>query len=131
MVYCHVCYFSFAPEKINYETNITINGKVLECKQSTKYLGVIIDSNLSWKHIHKISKKVARGIGILSKVRHYLNINILIQLYYSLIYPYLTYGLVVWANTYMTTLQPITVLQKRAIRTITFSKFDEHTSPFI
>ena len=29
----------------------------------------------------------------------------------------------------MTTLQPITVLQKRAIRTITFSKFDEHTSP--
>ena len=32
-------------------------------------------------------------------------------------------------NTYKTTLQPIFILQKRAMRLITFSRFDEHSSP--
>ena len=33
--------------------------------------------------------------------------DILIQLYYSLAYPFLTYGLIVWGNTYGTTLKPV------------------------
>ena len=32
-------------------------------------------------------------------------------------------------NTYKTTRQPIFILQKRAMRLITFSRFDEHSSP--
>ena len=34
-----------------------------------------------------------------------------------------------WGNTYSTTLQPLTILQKKAIRIITFSKFDAHSTP--
>ena len=60
---------------------------------------------------------------------HSINLSILIQLYYSLIYPYLTYGILIWGNTYKSTLNPLLILQKRAIRTITFSKFDAHSSP--
>ena len=47
----------------------------------------------------------------------------------SFIYPYLTYGIVIWGNTYKSTLYPIVTLQKRAVRIITFSNFDEHSSP--
>ena len=84
------------------------------------------DSNLNWKvHIHELSKKISRGNGVLSKIRYYVNNSILQQLYYSLIYPFLTYGLSVWGNTYNTTLRPLLMLQKRAIRIITFSKPDE------
>jgi len=54
---------------------------------------------------------------------------ILTQLYYSLVYPFLTYGLIVWGNTYITTLKPIVILQKTAVRIITFSKRDAHSSP--
>ena len=71
----------------------------------------------------------SRGIGVLSKTRHFVNRNILHQLYYSLIYPFLTYGLSIWGNTYNSTLRPLITLQKRAIRTITFSKPDEHSEP--
>ena len=39
------------------------------------------------------------------------------------------YGIIIWGNTYKTTLQPIFILQKRAMRLITFSRFDEHSSP--
>ena len=56
-------------------------------------------------------------------------IAILQQLYCSLIYPFLTYGLSVWGNTYSTTLRLLLNLQKRAIRITTFSKPDEHSEP--
>ena len=35
----------------------------------------------------------------------------------------------IWENTYKTTLQPIFILQKKAMRIITFSRFEEHSSP--
>ena len=66
---------------------------------------------------------------MLSKIRYYVNRNKLHQLYYSIIYPFLTYGLSIWGNTYSTTLKPLITLQKRVIRTITFSKPDEHSGP--
>ena len=50
-------------------------------------------------------------------------------LYYTLIYPYLSHGNIVWKNTYTTRLEPIRKLQKKIIRIITNSNFKEHTGP--
>ena len=72
---------------------------------------------------------IKRNIGILSKLRYYVNSDILVKLYYALIYPFLTYGLISWSNTSSSTTQPLFVSQKRAIRVLTFSKFREHSSP--
>ena len=95
-----------------------------------KYLGILIDSNLTWRNqINNIVKKVKRNVGILSKLRYYVGLHILIKLYYALIYPFLIYGIISWGNTYNTTLQPLFILQKKAIRIMTFSNFDEHSSP--
>ena len=95
-----------------------------------KYLGLIVDCHLNWKkHVHEVSKKISRGIGILSKLRHFVTDDIITQLYYSLVYPFLTYGLVVWGNTYATTLKPIVTLQKQALRIITFSKHGAQSRP--
>jgi len=69
------------------------------------------------------------NIGILSKLRYYVNSDILVKLYYALIYPFLTYGLISWGNTYSSTTQPLFILRKRAMRVMTFSKFHEHSSP--
>ena len=75
-----------------------------------------------------MSKKISRGIGILSKLRHFVTDDIFTQLYYSLVCPFLAYGLVVWGNTYATTLKPVVTLQKQALRIITFSKRDAQSS---
>ena len=116
--------------KITYQMNLRISNNLIKQDRKVKYLGLIIDSNLNWKsHLHELGKKVARNIGILSKIRHFVNNSILYQLYYSLIYPLLTYGLLVWGNTYHTTLKPIITLQKRALRIITYSKPDKHSEP--
>ena len=92
--------------------DLTINGNYLKRYFCIKYLGVLIDSNLSWKpQVDSIIKKIKRSIGILSKLRYYVNITILINLYYSLIYPFLTCDLLSWGNAYTTTLQPLYILQ--------------------
>ena len=48
----------------------------------------------------------------------------LTNLYYSLIYPFLIYGVFVWGNAYLTTINRLYILQKKTMRIITFSSFD-------
>ena len=42
---------------------------------------------------------------------------------------FLTYGLIVWGDTYATTLNAVVVLQKKAVQIITCSNRDAHSSP--
>ena len=122
--------FHSPQRRIAHKLNLSISNMSVKSDNQVKYLGLIFDSNLNWKpYLHELSKKVLRGSRVLSKIRYYVNRNILHQLYYSIIYPFLTYGLSIWGNTYSTTLKPLITLQKRAIRTITFSKPDEHSEP--
>ena len=116
-------------KKVNYNIKLKIDNKDIKEMKSIKYLGVYIDCHLKWKeHILEVSKKLARGIGILLKLRHFVNLASLVQVYYSITYSFLTYGIIVWGNTYSNNLQPLIILQKKAIRIITFSDFRTHTS---
>ena len=101
---------------------LIIDNNVVELVESTKFLGVYIDQHLTWKtHINVISKKIAKSIGLTYKANFYLHQNSLLLLYYALIYPYLTYCNLIWASTYVTNLQRIYLLQKRAVRLISKS----------
>ena len=126
--------FHPAQKKRTYAVNIAINGKFLKYEDNIKYLGVLIDKNLNWKsHVSFLSKKIKGNIGAISKLRHFVNRDILINLYYALIYPYFTYGILAWGNTYSSTVfslqKKVFTLQKNISRIITFSDYGEHTSP--
>ena len=126
--------FHSPQRRIAHKLNLSISNTSIKSDNQVKYLVLIFDSNLNWKpylHVHKLRKRVSRGIGVLSKVRYYVNRNISHQLYYSIIYPFLAYGLSIWGNTYSSTLKPLIILQKRAIRTRTFSKPDEQSEPLL
>ena len=72
---------------------------LLRKKDHIKYLGVMIDESLSWKyHISYICSRVSRNIGIISKLRHYLAIHQQKQIYYNLVYPYLSYAVITYFN---------------------------------
>ncbi len=117
-------------KKIEIDVSLSINGRYLKNVNYIKYLDVFTDSQLSWKYqVDYIAKKIKRGTGILSKLRLFVNIKILVNLYYAIISPFLIYALIIWGNTYLTTLKPLIILQKKAMRVITFSRFDEHSSP--
>ena len=64
-----------------------------------KYLGLMIDANLSWKyHIKSIGHKISKLIGIIAKIQNYVPHFVLLSVYNSLIIPYLTYGICGWGN---------------------------------
>ena len=72
---------------------IKINNKAIIEKEYIKYLGVLIDSTLSWKHhVSNISKKISRSIGIMYKLRPFLPLNVLKNVYYSLVYSHIVYA---------------------------------------
>ena len=77
-----------------------------------------------------MGKKISRGIGILFKVRHmhFATNDILNQLYCSLVYPFLTYGLIAWGNNHATTLNSVVVLKKKAVPIITYSNRNPYSS---
>ena len=79
--------------------------------------------------IKYIRGKIAKGIGIISKAKRYLNSSCLRSLYFSFIYPYLTYCIEVWGSATRSRLNCLIVIQKKAIRIISNSGFRDHTDP--
>ena len=79
--------------KPKFPVTILINKQAIAEVKYVKYLGVLIDSHLSFKyHIDQLTKKISRGIGILYKLCHYVTTKILTNVYYAIIYPFLLYG---------------------------------------
>ena len=52
-----------------------------------------------------------------------------LSLYYTLIYPYLSYCNIVWSSTYNTHLNRIFIFQKSAIHALSKSEYHAHTAP--
>ena len=103
--------------------------KKIQRENCVKFLGILLDSDLSWKyHINELSKKLSRTIGIFYKIRCFVPSEILRLLYYSLFYSFLSYGVAVWGFTYKTYTQKILVLQKKIIKVMTFNKQNAHTT---
>ena len=76
-----------------------------------------------------LCQKISSGLYAINSAKHTLSNENLKILYYSLIHPYLLYGITLWGNTYKKYLHKLEILQKKAIRTMTCSTYNEHTSP--
>ena len=69
---------------------LIINNYKIQRTESIKFMGVLLDENLSWKeHIKYNENKIAKNLGLLYKAKHYLNKRSLIVLYYSFIHTYI------------------------------------------
>ena len=99
------------------------NANIMEV-QCIKYLGVILDSKLSWiQHIRYVKSKILKGIGIMYKSRNYNNKNAPLGLYHSYIYPYLIYCIESWGNASNWHIDPLSILHKHIFIILTFSNY--------
>ena len=98
-------------------------------KDFSQYLGVIFDSNLKWHgHIDTIASKVSRRLGLLSRIRKYISINVCEQLHNSIVQPLYEYCDIVWSNSDKIYLDRLLRLQKRGARIILKCKIREVSS---
>ena len=122
----------FRPRSVPYVNRITLKLAGIKIFESlkVKYLGIILDSRLSWRiHISELCKKLGRTVGMFYKIRHQCTKRVLRSLYFSLFESHMSYGLPVWGCANQELINKLLVLQKKAIRAITFSDFRAHSSP--
>ena len=87
--------------KIEMIDNCTQIPTTLQCEDHVKYLGILLDSNLSWKfQINNVALKISRTVGVVARLRHFVPCTTLLNIYQSLILPYLTYGLAAWSSSF-------------------------------
>ena len=121
-------YIVFSRRSIASKNNIKIDNTILEPVDKIKFLGVILNSHLTWgDHIKFISTKIAKNIGILYKIQNKIPKNTLVNLYFTLVHPYYEYCNIVWAADHTSALETLIRSQKKAIRIISHSKRNAHT----
>ena len=82
-----------------------INNNEIKRVTSTKFLGVIIDENLTFKeHLKTVENKVSKNLGMLYKAKPILDKKSLKALYFSFKNSYVNYANIVWGSTYRTSL---------------------------
>ena len=108
--------------------NLSLNDVIIENVPKFDYLGIIIDEHLSWNsHIEMIGLKVSKAIGIINHLKSIYPQTVLFTLYNALIISHMLYGILLSGKS--DSVDKIAKLQKRVIRTISFSRPLAHTEP--
>ena len=85
--------------KITKNMNFRISGQKIKMWSKTKYLGLFLDENLSFKyHLDTIKLKLNRANCLLSKIRHYIRAPLLRTIYFAIFDPHLRYGCQIWGQ---------------------------------
>ncbi len=111
--------------QINYK--LDVNGQELERVQHMKYLGVILDSQLTFdEHVNFIHSKAVKKLGIVRKSREFLDRKTSLTLYRSSVLPHLDYCDLIYENTSKTNLNKLQLVQNSACRIMLLA--DKRTS---
>jgi hypothetical protein len=98
--------------------------------QTIRALGVIFDEFLNFnEHVLYVKRKLAKSLYLLNRSKNFLTKKALKLLYFATFHSHITYCPIITSCSAKTNLNKILVMQKKAIRIITFSKCNEHTGP--
>ena len=123
---CEVMNFGLS----NNSTQLTLLSKQLPTKESSKYLGVYLDSKLTFHdHIECVTKKLNKFSGMIYKVRDMYPIKCLLNFYNAFAKSVITYGLLVYGSAAKTNLKKIENAQRRILRAIFFKNKYESVGP--
>ena len=126
----HYVIFKSKSKKLIIKNDLYINNVKVNAVNYSSFLGVILDSDMSWfHHIQYIKNKISKGLGILSKARKVFKETTLQTLYNSLIYPYLSYCVEVWGTAGETKISSLVKVQKKALRMIVSAPYKAPSKP--
>ena len=111
---------------------MTFNNIEIKRENSIKFLGAIIDENLTWKnHIEVVENKISKNIGVLYRASHLLDFKNLLKIYFSFIYINISYANIAGASTFKTKLQETLKKQKYAAQIAFHANRLDHARPLL
>ena len=114
--------FKSKQKKFEDDLKIKLCSKRLYPTESVKYLGVKIDTNLSWQyHDNYLSTNLNTANALLFKMRKYVGLKILRSIYFAIFDSCLSYCCLVWAQN-RSTIQRVMILQKKQLELLIFNQ---------
>ena len=108
--------------------NLRINNAPIERVKQFEFLCLNISDTLTWKeHVNKIANKIAKSIGVMSRLKYQLDKTTLVLIYNSLVLPHFYFSILAWGFES----ERLIKLQKKAIRTIHRAKYNADTKPLM
>ena len=81
------------------EPSIEIDDSPISKVKECKFLGVYLDSNISWrKHNSNVIRKISQTVSILGRARRFMDSPQMILLYNTMVLPHLQYCLTNWGD---------------------------------
>jgi hypothetical protein len=100
---------------------LIFGGLIIQRIRVTKFLGILVDENLTWSaHVSQLISKVSSLIGIMCRKRHLLPFPCRKNIYFSLIYSQLVYGVEIYANAQKSVLKPLIIKCNSLLRVLQF-----------
>ena len=85
----------------NAEFSIAMSNIVIQRTQCVTFLGLLINERLDWQeHINSCKNKITSALYASNRVNNFFPVSAHETIYYPLVYPYLTYGIILWGSTY-------------------------------
>ena len=129
------CFIHFNPHKDDTDVNcnnekVYIAGKCISEVNEARFLGVIIDSKLTWEpHITKLHKKLSSQVGILKRICRNIPKKHYKSLYYSLFESHLSYCISVFGRAPKCILDKLFITQKKCMRVL-FGDYEAYANKF-
>ncbi|KAG7313180.1 hypothetical protein JYU34_000272 [Plutella xylostella] len=118
----------FHQRKINCDLNIEYNGIKIEEVQETKFLGLIMDSNLSWKgHAKEVCERLSKYAYLLHKLSKIVCLDTALNAYHGFVSSNIRYGIIFWGNC--TDKDVVFRAQKRCVRAMCGLKTTDSCAP--
>jgi hypothetical protein len=108
----------FVKKQNKIKIQITSSNTILTNINSTKFLGLTIDSTMSWKeHLAALTSKLNKACFAIRAIKPFMTRRVLKMVYFSYFHSIMSHGFIFWGSTHLS--NNIFKIQKRVIRTIT------------
>ena len=99
------------------EHQLFINNTKIRKTNSARFLGIIIDENLSWDmHLEHLEQKLNSAIITIKRIKKFIPTEHYNKLYHTLFASHLSYGISAWGSSSKAKINKIFSIQKRCIR---------------
>ena len=101
----------------NHMNKIVVGSDAIHRVTNTKYIGLILDENLSWgPHINGICKSLHKFFGIFYNIRNFINASIARNIYFTTIYSRIQYGIEIYGSASKTLLNKLQIMQNKLMK---------------
>lgn len=122
----------FAQRGDQYECEILFDGQKLERVNEIKYLGILIDDQLSFKPFADyVVKKIAKKISFLRRIRNKLTLDSSLLLFKVLVAPHYDFCSSILFLMNEQQLNQLQILQNRALRIVLKARRDTHVTTML